>query len=61
MDFAKIAIDWTKERLSERSTWDGGAILAVSVLALMASPLIKFVGWAGVVYGAWRIYKEEVK
>lgn len=59
MEFITKAADWIKERFSERSTWDGGVIVAVSILALIASPLLKYVAWAGLAYGAFRIYQQE--
>ena len=52
-------IDWIKARLAERTSWDGGVIIAVSIVALVASPLIKYAAWGGLLYGAWTIYKEE--
>lgn len=50
---------WVQERLAERSTWDGGVIIFVSVAAFVASPFIKYLAVAGAVYGAWRIWQKE--
>lgn len=54
-----IAKDWVMARLAERTSWDGGVIIAVSLLALAASPLIKWASMAGLVYGAWTLWKAE--
>lgn len=50
---------WAKDRFAERSTWDGGVIIGICVVALIASPIIKYVAWAGIAYGAWTIYQKE--
>jgi hypothetical protein len=52
-------INWLKDRLAERTSWDGGVVIAVSVLALIASPILKYVAYAGIVYGAFTIIKKE--
>jgi len=53
------AIDWLQERMKERTSWDGFTIIAISVLVLSASPLIRYAAWAGLVYGAWTLWKKE--
>ena len=47
------------EKLGQRSTWDGSVIIGISVLALLASPFVKYVAMAGIVYGCWRVYEQE--
>ena len=59
MELLTVAKSWITNRWSERSTWDGGVIIGFSVLALVASPLIKYAAWAGLVYGAWRVVQKE--
>jgi hypothetical protein len=34
-------------------------IIVISVLALMASPIIRYVAWLGLAYGLWTIWKKE--
>ena len=41
MNYLMIGKDWIMARLAERTSWDGGVVVAVSILALIASPLIK--------------------
>lgn len=48
-------INWIKDRFAERSSWGGGAIIVVSAATLIASPLIKYIAIAGVVYGIYAI------
>jgi hypothetical protein len=52
------AIDWLQERMKERTSWDGFTIIFISVLVLSASPLITYAAWAGLVYGAWTLWKK---
>jgi hypothetical protein len=52
-------VSWVKDRFAERTSWDGGVVIAVSVLALIASPIIKWVAWAGLAYGIWTIIKKD--
>jgi len=51
-------IDWAKAKWSERSTWDGTVLVGVGVLALLFSPLITWIAWAAIIYGAWRIWQD---
>lgn len=52
--------NWIKNRLGERTTWDGGVIILICLLVILASPLIKWVAWAGVAYGVYTVVKAEV-
>jgi hypothetical protein len=52
-------IDWIQDRLRERTSWDGLTIIVISVLALAASPLIKYAAWAGLAYGVWTLWRTE--
>jgi|APFre7841882724_1041349.scaffolds.fasta_scaffold140961_1 hypothetical protein len=59
MSTLHFVIDWLQARLKERTSWDGLTIIVISVMALAASPLIKYAAWAGLVYGAWTLWKRE--
>jgi hypothetical protein len=52
-------VNWVKDRIKERTSWDGGAIIVVSVLAIIASPIIKWVAGAGLIYGVITIIKKD--
>lgn len=56
LQFAKT---WLADRWAERTSWDGGVIIGISVLALAATPLIKWAALAGIAYGAWTLWKSE--
>ena len=34
-------IDWMKARLAERTSWDGVTIVAMSLMVLVAAPILK--------------------
>ena len=51
-------IDFIKARLAERTSWDGMTIVGLSLLVLVAVPVVKLLAWPALVYGLWTIYKE---
>jgi hypothetical protein len=52
-------IDWVQARINERTSWDGVTIIIISVIALMATPFVKYAAWIGLGYGAWTLWKRE--
>lgn len=50
---------WIKKRMNERTTWDGGVLVAMGLIALFATNLIKIAAIAAIAYGAWTIWKAE--
>lgn len=54
-----LITNWFTQRAQERTTWDGVVICLVCLLVILASPLIKWVAWAGVAYGIWTIVQSE--
>ena len=51
--------NWIKDRLDERTSWDGAALIAVGVIVLIAGPFAKLAAYAAIAYGAWTIFKKE--
>ena len=51
-------IDFIKARLAERTSWDGMTIVGLSLLVLVAAPVVKLLAWPALVYGLLTIYKE---
>ena len=45
----KKMTDWMKARLAERTSWDGATIIAVSVMVLCATPIVKFLAWPALI------------
>ena len=52
-------IDWIKARLAERTSWDGATLVVICLIALFFTPVLKWAAWAGLIYGAWTIWKSE--
>ena len=51
-------IEWIKNRLSERTSLDGGALIAIGVIALMFDGLLTWAAY-NPGYGAWTLLKSE--
>ena len=52
-------IDFIKARLAERTSWDGMTIVGLSLLVIVAAPVVKFLAWPALLYGLWTIYQKE--
>lgn len=54
-------INWVKERLVERTSFDGAMLVAMGVITLFFSAIIpiNIVAWVAIGYGAFTIWKSE--
>lgn len=52
-------MEWIKSRIGERTSWDGGVLIAIGLIALFATNFIKIAAIAAIAYGAWTIWKAE--
>ena len=52
-------LNWIKSRIDERTSWDGGALIVLGLIVLIAGPLAKLAAYAAIAYGAWTIWKKE--
>ena len=59
MDKVNIIKDWVMSRFSERTSWDGITIIAVSILVLCGVPIVKMLAWPALAYGIYTLCKEE--
>lgn len=50
---------WVSKRFTERTSWDGAALIALGIVVLIAKPLAGLLAYAAIAYGAWTIYKSE--
>jgi hypothetical protein len=52
---------WIKDRITERTSWDGGALIAVGVIGLFLSAIIpmNLVCWAAIAWGVITLVKSE--
>ena len=58
-EMVAMGVDWVKDRLSERTSWDGFVIIAIGVLILVASTLTKIAAMVAIGYGVFTILKDE--
>jgi len=47
------------DRLKERTSHNGAALIVVGVIVLVAGPIASWAAWAAILYGAWNIWKKE--
>ena len=52
------SIEWIKDRAKERTSLDGGALIALSLLILFAGPLVKVAAIAGLIWGIVTLFKK---
>lgn len=50
-------VNWIKNRLAERTSWDGALLIGMGVLMLLMP--IDLAAYAAIAYGAWTIWKSE--
>lgn len=50
---------WVASRFTERTSWDGAALILLGILVLIAKPIAGLVAYAAIAYGAWTIWKSE--
>jgi hypothetical protein len=53
------SMDWITSRLTERTSWDGVALVAVGLIVLFLGPWATYAAWAAVVWGAWTLLTKE--
>ena len=51
--------EYLKGRLGELSSLDGAVIVGISLGVLLLGPMVKWMAWAGLAYGAYRILKSD--
>jgi len=54
-------VNWIKSRIKERTSWDGGALIAVGVIGLFFSAIIpiNLLCWAAIAWGVITTLKAE--
>jgi hypothetical protein len=50
---------WIKNRLKERTTWDGAGLVVLGLLVLFMAPLAKIAAGIAIAWGAFTIWKSE--
>ena len=52
-------INWIKDRVMERTSWDGGALIAVGLVVLFLGPFAKYAAMAAIAWGVITMLKSE--
>ena len=52
-------LDWVKNRLKERTSYDGAALIAVGLVVLFLGPFASYVAWAAIAWGAWTMFNKQ--
>ena len=60
MDMMSVVKDWVLARWAERTTWDGGVIIAVSLSYLLLGGLVDWLAWIAIAYGVFTLVKAEL-
>ena len=55
----ETSVDWVSDRKEERTSLDGIALIAMGVIAIFFTPLIKFAAYGAIIYGAYTLIKSE--
>jgi hypothetical protein len=60
MNMLNNAKAWVMARWSERTSWDGGLIVGLSLSYLLLGGLVDLVAWVALAYGIYTFVKKEV-
>ncbi len=60
MDMINVIKDWILARWVERTTWDGGVIIAVSLSYILLGGLVDWLAWIALAYGVFTLIKSEL-
>jgi hypothetical protein len=55
----EVAKSWVKDRLSERTSLDGAALIAICGSVIMFGGLVKILAWVGLAYGIYTLVKPD--
>ena len=55
----EVAKSWVKDRLSERTSLDGAALIVTCGAMLLFDGLIALLAWVGLIYGIYTLVKPD--
>ena len=58
-EWIEDATEWVKDRVQERTTWDGVMLIAVGLVGLLFQGLVTWAAYIAIVYGVWTLVKSE--
>ena len=59
MNYLMIAKDWVKDRVGERTSLDGVALIGVCGSIILFGGLAKLAAWVGLAWGIYTLVKSE--
>jgi hypothetical protein len=60
MHLINIAKEWVMARWAERTSWDGGVIIGISLSWILLGDIIDWVAWLALLYGVFTLVKKEL-
>ena len=58
-EWIEDATEWVKDRVQERTTWDGVMLIAVGLVGLLFPGLVTWAAYIAIAYGVWTLVKSE--
>ena len=58
-EWIEDATEWVKDRVQERTTWDGVMLIAVGLVGLLFQGLVTWAAYIAIEYGVWTLVKSE--
>ena len=58
-EWIEDATEWVKDRVQERTTWDGVLLIAVGLVGLLFQGLVTWAAYIAIAYGVWTLVKSE--
>ena len=58
-EWIEDATEWVKDRVQERTTWDGVMLIAVGRVGLLFQGLVTWAAYIAIAYGVWTLVKSE--
>ena len=52
-------INWIKNRMKDRTSWDGAVCIGLGLMILFLTPIAKIAAGLAIAYGVWTIWKSE--
>ena len=52
---------WLKDRVLERTSWDGTALIVAGVIVLFLGPWAEYAAYAAIAWGLYTLVKSETK
>ena len=55
----EVAKNWVKDRFAERTSWDGGVIIAGALAIIVFDGIVAAAAWVALAYGIYTLIKSD--